>query len=101
MAARKSPSKETATAPSAKKAPAKRTPAKKAVTPRKTAKPTAKAEAGTASGPASGPTRDQIAHAAYLNYRRRVSLGLPGDQATDWAEAEQQLLTGKQALKKG
>ena len=37
------------------------------------------------------PTRDEIAHAAYLIFLRRKQLGLPGDSATDWLEAERQL----------
>lgn len=39
----------------------------------------------------AAPTPDAIARAAYLNYRRRVDLGLPGDSHTDWVEAEQSL----------
>ncbi len=31
---------------------------------------------------------DVIARAAYLNYRRRVEQGLPGDSRGDWLEAE-------------
>ena len=31
---------------------------------------------------------DVIARAAYLNYRRRVEQGLPGDSQGDWLEAE-------------
>lgn len=37
------------------------------------------------------PTRDQIAHSAYLNFQRRKHLGLAGDAASDWLEAERQL----------
>lgn len=33
-------------------------------------------------------TPDEIARAAYLNYRRRVEQGLPGDSRGDWLEAE-------------
>ena len=31
---------------------------------------------------------DALARAAYLNYRRRVEQGLPGDPHGDWLEAE-------------
>ena len=34
------------------------------------------------------PSPDVIARAAYLNYRRRVEQGLPGDARGDWLEAE-------------
>jgi hypothetical protein len=40
-------------------------------------------------------TADAIARAAYLNYRRRVEQGLPGDSRGDWLEAERQLASGK------
>jgi hypothetical protein len=73
--------KET-TAPVAKKAAAKKAPAKKAAT---------KAAAPTAAKPAAKPTPDAIARAAYLNYRRRVEQGLPGDSHGDWLAAEKQL----------
>lgn len=36
------------------------------------------------------PSLDAIARAAYLNYRRRVEQGLPGDSHGDWLEAERQ-----------
>ena len=37
---------------------------------------------------AEKPSPDVIARAAYLNYRRRVEQGLPGDSHGDWLEAE-------------
>lgn len=37
------------------------------------------------------PSLDVIARAAYLNYRRRVEQGLPGDSHGDWLEAEKQM----------
>lgn len=37
---------------------------------------------------AAKPSPDAIARAAYLNYRRRVEQGLPGDSRDDWLEAE-------------
>lgn len=36
-------------------------------------------------------TPDALARAAYLNYRRRVEQGLPGDSHGDWLEAERSL----------
>lgn len=70
----------------AKKAAAKKAPAKKA------AKKATKHEANEAK-PArkSAPSIDVIARSAYLNYRRRVENGLPGDSQGDWWEAERQL----------
>lgn len=60
------------TAPSsaAKKAAVKKTTVKAAPTPVVKASP------------------DVIARAAYLNYRRRIEQGLPGDSHADWLEAE-------------
>lgn len=68
-----------ATAP---KAPTK-APAKKAAV-RKTV-----AKAVTPAAPAP-KTRAEIAKAAYLNYRRRIELGLPGDEVSDWHQAERE-----------
>lgn len=64
----------------AKKAPAKKAAAKK-VAVKKAAK-----------GPVV--TVEALARAAYLNYRRRVEQGLPGDSDGDWLEAERQLAQG-------
>lgn len=63
---------------------------------KKTAKPAAKkapARKAARKKKAAGaqPSPDAIARAAYLNYRRRVEDGLPGDQHTDWLEAERSL----------
>jgi hypothetical protein len=110
MAAKKTTAKKTAKK-AAKKAAAK--PAgegtakePKAAAPAKTAKVAAKAakSADAAAGPelkakpkpvAKAATVrvsvDVIARAAYLNYRRRVEQGLPGDSNTDWLEAERQM----------
>lgn len=41
--------------------------------------------------PAAKVTPDVLARAAYLNYRRRVEQGLPGDSHGDWLEAERTL----------
>jgi len=80
--------------PAVKKAAA--TPAKK-TSPAKAKKAAAKKAAATAPLPASTPKKvvvkpslDAIARAAYLNYRRRVEQGLPGDSHGDWLEAERQ-----------
>jgi hypothetical protein len=63
------------------------------VTPKPAAKKTATKKvaakkAATTSAPPK-PSIDVIARAAYLNYRRRVELGLPGDSQDDWLKAEQ------------
>jgi hypothetical protein len=85
MAAKKTAQKS-AKAPAAAITPkaAKKTVTKKAAT--KTAK---KAAPKAAKTPA--PTFDDIARAAYLIYRRRTELGLPGNSGSDWAEAEREL----------
>ena len=79
-------SKESAPAPKpvAKKAVKA---AKKAVA-KKVAAPAAKKVA--AKKVAVKPSLDAVARAAYLNYRRRVEKGLPGDSHGDWLEAERQ-----------
>jgi outer membrane biosynthesis protein TonB len=62
--------------------------AKKAVKTVKSA--TAKKTSAKQAAPkaAARPSPDVIARAAYLNYRRRVEQGLPGDSHGDWLEAE-------------
>lgn len=40
---------------------------------------------------AAAPSIDAVARAAYLNYRRRVDEGLPGDASDDWLQAERQM----------
>ncbi|HEX7261102.1 MAG TPA: hypothetical protein VF258_04750 [Luteolibacter sp.] len=60
---------------------------------KKTAKNTPEATSDTSPPtpkPAAKPSLDAIARAAYLNYRRRVEQGLPGDSHGDWLEAERQ-----------
>lgn len=47
-----------------------------------------KAPKAAAPKTAAKPSPDVIARAAYLNYRRRVEQGLPGDSHGDWLEAE-------------
>lgn len=82
--------KKAAKAPAAKKAVEEKAPAapkKAAVT--KVAAP-AKVAAPSAKKVAAKPSLDSVARAAYLNYRRRVEQGLPGDSHGDWLEAERQ-----------
>ena len=50
--------------------------------------PTPGVKKTAASKAAAKPSPDAIARAAYLNYRRRVEQGLPGDTEGDWLEAE-------------
>jgi hypothetical protein len=71
-------------AKTAKKAVAKKAPAE----PKKAA--AEPAAAPVAKKTAAKPSLDDLARAAYLNYRRRVEQGLPGDSHADWVEAERQ-----------
>ena len=71
-------------------------PAAKKATRKAPAKKVAKKAAATNPAPAARPSHDAIARAAYLNYRRRVEQGLPGDTRGDWLEAERQLGIGGQ-----
>ena len=68
-------------------APAKKAPTKKAA--KKAAKKVAvkKTAAKKPAAKVSPENYEAIAHAAYLNYRRRMDLGLPGDHDSDWLEA--------------
>lgn len=75
---------------SADKPVAKKTPKPAA---KKAAKPAVK-KAGAKSVAAKSAAKvsvDEVARAAYLNYRRRVEQGLPGDSHGDWLEAERRL----------
>ena len=82
----------------AAKKTAKTPPVSAPVEPTTPAKPSAKKAAKTAGKetPAAAkkavakPSLDAIARAAYLNYRRRVEQGLPGNSQGDWLEAERQ-----------
>ncbi|MEI8037218.1 MAG: hypothetical protein WCJ14_02405 [Verrucomicrobiota bacterium] len=61
--------------------------APKEVTPKAAAAP--KEAAPKAAAKVSvRPSPDELARAAYLNYRRRAEQGLPGDSHQDWLEAE-------------
>lgn len=97
MAAKKTAKKNTKTtlpaapetpAPVAKKA-AKEVTKKATTSPKKAAATLPAAPKAT-----SKPSADTVARAAYLNYRKRVEQGLPGDSHTDWLEAERQLSNG-------
>jgi hypothetical protein len=96
----KMPTKKTTKKVAAEKAPVKSAPAKK-VAAKKAAKPAARkvaakapakraaTEKGATEKAAASP--EAVAKAAYLNYRRRSELGLPGDHDSDWLEAERSL----------
>jgi len=93
MAAKKTAKKTTESAPPAAKNEAipvaKKVAKKKADGPKTTTKKAGRAAETTITS--SAPVRlspDAIARAAYLNYRRRVEQGLPGDAHGDWLEAE-------------
>ncbi len=63
-----------------------------------TKKPVAKAaisapKAKTAAK--SAPTHAEIQTQAYFVAQRRMANGLPGDAASDWIQAEKELLAGK------
>jgi hypothetical protein len=79
----------------AKKAVAKKAPAKKAAPAAAEKAAPAPAKKAPAKKAAAKPSLDVIARAAYLNYRRRVELGLPGDSHGDWLEAERQFSESK------
>ena len=84
------PAKKTTPKVAAKKAaapaPAKKASAKKAT--KTAAKPAVKSATKKPAAKKAPASYEAIAHAAYLNYRRRMDLGLPGDHDTDWLEAE-------------
>ncbi len=84
MAAKKT-SKTAAPAP----APAKK--AVKKVAKKSASKKTAVKAAAKTTKPAAKPGFDEIAKTAYLIYRQRLALGLPGTQESDWLQAEKQL----------
>jgi hypothetical protein len=92
MAAKKTAKKTGVTAPKETAAPAAKKAAKKAVAKKAPAKKAAaKAATPAAAKSPAKPTPDAIARAAYLNYRRRVEQGLPGDSESDWLAAEKLL----------
>jgi len=75
-----------------KKAATKKAAAPKAAAPKEVARKAAAApkEVVRKAAPKASakPTPDELARAAYLNYRRRTEHGLPGDSHGDWLEAE-------------
>jgi len=80
------PAKKSTKKVAAKKSAVKSAPAKKASVAKKVAaKPAPKKVA---------PSLDAIAKAAYLNYRLRTEQGLPGDNDSDWHEAERSVTNG-------
>ncbi len=98
MAAKKTAKKTTEASPKDSATTPKPVAKKATKTPKKVAAdadaPAAKeaipAAAPAARKAAAKPSLDAIARAAYLNYRRRVEKGLPGDSHGDWLEAERQ-----------
>lgn len=97
MPAKKPTPTPESSAPAAKKAPAKKAaakkaPAKKAAAAKPAAEtPVAKPAPKAAAKPAPAPSHDDIAKAAYLNYRSRKEKGVPGDSHGDWLDAERKL----------
>ena len=73
---------------------AKKAAKKVAASPEDAPKPVKKAAKKVARVKA-GPSTDEIAEAAYLNYRRRVEEGLDGNHQEDWLKAEQSLSKAK------
>ena len=87
------PAKKTTPKVAAKKTAVPARP-KKAHAKKATKIATKKAKKPTAKKPKtkkSLASYEEITHAAYLNYRRRMDLGLPGDHDTDWLEAERSI----------
>lgn len=73
----------------AKKSAAKKTVAKKLISaPAKKTAPTSSAKKPSKKVVTPKPSLDAIAKAAYLNYRRRIENGMPGNSQSDWLEAE-------------
>lgn len=77
-----------------KKVVAKKSAAKKSVTkklisaPAKKIAPTSSAKKPSKKVVTPKPSLDAIAKAAYLNYRRRIENGMPGNSQSDWLDAE-------------
>ncbi|QTN32851.1 hypothetical protein HZ994_11100 [Akkermansiaceae bacterium] len=88
MPAKKTTKKVTAKKAAVKPATAKKTPAKKTAVKAVAKKAPAK---NAVAEKKAAPSLDAVAKAAYLNYRRRMELGLPGDDDSDWLEAERSL----------
>jgi len=89
---KKTAAKKTAkSADDATKAPATKKTAVKKTAAKKAAKKALPKSEQTKSVKKAAPSIDSVARSAYLNYRRRVENGLPGDSHGDWLEAERQL----------
>lgn len=72
-----------------KKSAAKKTVAKKLISaPAKKIAPTSSAKKPSKKVVTPKPSLDAIAKAAYLNYRRRIENGMPGNSQSDWLDAE-------------
>jgi hypothetical protein len=72
-----------------KKSAAKKTVAKKLISaPAKKTAPTSSAKKPSKKVVTPKPSLDAIAKAAYLNYRRRIENGMPGNSQSDWLDAE-------------
>lgn len=96
MATKKTTPKTTETAakkaaPSTAKKAAKKVAKTTSSAGEKTGKQPSAVKKTTEKKPAGKITPDTLARAAYLNYRRRVEQGLPGDSHGDWLEAERSL----------
>jgi hypothetical protein len=78
------------TDPSTSESPAKKVAVKKVAAKKVAAVKKVAAKKTAAKKSAPKASLDLIARAAYLNYRRRVEQGLPGDSHGDWVEAENQ-----------
>ena len=52
------------------------------------------------AGPAAHPSDEEIRMRAYFIAERRMNLALPGDPATDWLEAQRQLLEEAEARRR-
>ena len=76
--------------PAAKKAAPTKAAATKVSAPKKAPKTPAKKASPAALPPA--PSYDDISLRAYFISENRMQLGLPGDSAQDWIEAERQLV---------
>lgn len=91
MPAKKTTKKVAAKKTAAKAPAAKKTAVKKTAVKAPAARKAPAKTAGKSPAKKSPPSPDAIAKAAYLNYRRRTELGLPGDDDSDWHEAVRSL----------
>lgn len=97
MAAKKTAKKAAKTADATTGKPAKKAAAKKTAAKVAKVEKAPKSEKSPKEVKAPKPEKktalpiEEVAKGAYLNYRRRVENGLPGDSHGDWLEAERQL----------